>query len=193
LNENVILANRITNDVLSFSRKSSEELESINAEDLKNDVIRFIKNLLHSRVTLVKKVQDNQSDKNLFVNIRHNHLHQILINVVNNALHAMKEKGTLTLHWHYEDINSADAVDLGLKTGEYLCIGIEDNGCGMNEKTMTSAFDPFFSTKAPDEGTGLGLSISYRIVKEWGGTMTIKSQENKGSIIMLHIPVCYKK
>ncbi len=189
LNENVTLANRVTQDVLSFSRKSSEELEKMNTEDLRKDVSLFVKNLLHSRLKFLKIIQDKPSDEDYFVEIKHNHLHQILINLVNNALHAMDDKGRLTLHWHYEDVDPMKATEMGIGTGKYLCIGIEDNGHGMSEKNMESAFDPFFSTKPVGEGTGLGLSISYRIVKEWNGTIIASSNENEGALFMLYIPV----
>lgn len=189
LNENVLLADRITQDVLSFSRQSSEEFECINTGELKDDIIRFTKNLLHSRVEFAEVIQNNPFDTDLYVEICCSQLHQVLMNLVNNALHAMNDKGTLTLHWCYESINSTKALGLGVNNGEYLCIGIEDNGCGMNKKTMASALDPFFSTKPPGEGTGLGLSISYKIIKDWNGTITVDSAEGKGTIFKLYIPV----
>lgn len=189
LNENVLLADRITQDVLSFSRQSDEKLEDINTSELKDDIIRFTKNLLHSRVEFSEVIQSNPCDNDLFVKIRRNQLHQVLMNLVNNALHAMHDKGKLTLHWCYESIESSLAIGLGIKRGEYLCIGIEDNGCGMNKKTMASALDPFFSTKPPGKGTGLGLSISYKIIKEWNGTIVIESNEGKGTLFKLYIPV----
>jgi len=193
LSENATLAGKITQDVLSFSRRSSEELEAINTEDLRVDVTRFIKNLLHGDVTFSEVIQDNPFNADLFVNIRHNNLHQILINLVNNALHAMAHKGALTLHWGYEIIDSFKASELGLGKSEYLCISIEDNGCGMKEKTIVSAFDPFFSTKPPGEGTGLGLSISYRMAKEWDGTIIISSKKDEGTIFTMYIPVKFKR
>lgn len=189
LNENVLLADRITQDVLSFSRQSSEEFECINTGELKDDIIRFTKNLLHSRVEFAEVIQNNPFDTDLYVEIRCSQLHQVLMNLVNNALHAMNDKGKLTLHWLYETIGSNKALGLGIKNGEYLCIGIEDNGCGMGKKTMASALDPFFSTKPPGEGTGLGLSISYKIIKELNGTITIESKEGKGTLFKVYIPI----
>lgn len=189
LSDNVEIADKITHDVLRFSRRSSSDLEKINTEDLRPDVIRFLQNLLHGQIDFERNIIANPNTHNVFVHIRLNHLYQILINLVNNALHAMKDHGKLTLHWGHKDISEITAYELGLNTGTYLCIGIEDNGCGMDEKTMKSAFDPFFSTKSPGEGTGLGLSISYKIVKEWNGTIHVSSKVNAGSIFTIYLPV----
>ena len=188
LSENVQIADKITQDVLRFSRKSSTELEKIDVSDLKDDVVRFVQNLLHGQIEYTQHIEAPKGDT-IFVNIRLNHLYQIIINLVNNALHAMEESGNLTLHWSYEEIDSGAASKMKVSKGTYLCIGVEDSGCGMDEKTMSSAFDPFYSTKPPGEGTGLGLSISYRIVKEWGGTLTVDSKINEGSIFKIFLPV----
>ena len=189
LTDNVQIADRITQDVLRFSRKPNTELEKTNTDDLKHDVIRFVQNLLHGQIEYIQKIEGQPDDRDVFINIRLNHLYQILINLVNNALHAMDESGQLTLLWDYEQLDSEAAIKLGLNSGTYLCIGIKDTGCGMDEKTMGSAFDPFFSTKPPNEGTGLGLSISYRIVKEWNGTITLYSEVNKGSTFKIYLPI----
>jgi PAS domain S-box-containing protein len=189
LADNVEIADKITQDVMRFSRRSSSDLEKINTEDLRLDVIRFVQNLLHGNIYFEQKIHSEPPEHPAFVHIRLNHLYQILINLVNNALYAMSDHGKLILHWGYENIDSAKAFALGLENASYLCIAIEDTGCGMDEKSMRSAFDPFFSTKPPGEGTGLGLSISYRIVKEWNGTIEIQSKINTGSIFTIYLPI----
>ena len=192
LTDNVEIADKITQDVLRFSRRSSSDLEKINAEELKPDVIRFVQNLLHGNISFVQKTNVEPVDhQGMFVQLRLNHLYQILINLVNNALYAMKDHGKIILHWNFESIDSAKSLALGLQKGAYLCIAIEDSGCGMDEKTMDSAFDPFYSTKPPGEGTGLGLSISYRIVKEWNGTIGIQSKMNVGSVFTIYLPLTH--
>jgi len=188
LGENINLADHVIQDVLRFSRKSENISEKISVDILKDDVFGFVKNLVHSRINLVFSIQDGIPE-NQCVEINVNSLHQILLNIVNNALHAMKDKGQLTLHWCYEEIDSDAAIEMSLTKGTYLCIGIEDTGGGMDEKILASAFDPFFSTKPPGEGTGLVLSISYKIVKEWNGTINAISKIDQGSTFTIYLPV----
>lgn len=188
LNDNINLADHVVQDVLRFSRKSDNNPEKIATKILKDEVISFVRNLLHSRIDYKIETNDQtENDHHVAINI--NSLCQILMNIVNNALYAMEDKGQLTLNWDYKEIDSSSALSLGLNEGAYLCIGIKDSGCGMDEKTIRSAFDPFFSTKPPGEGTGLGLSISYRIVKEWNGTIHIESQLNAGSVFTIYLPI----
>jgi PAS domain S-box-containing protein len=189
LSDNVEIADKITQDVLRFSRRSGSDLEKISTQDLQPDVIRFVQNLLHGNIVLEQQIKPEPFDQPAFIHLGLNHLYQILINIVNNALYAMQDHGKLILHWRQETVDSGKAFALGIEKGTYLCIAIEDSGCGMDEKTIRSAFDPFFSTKPPGEGTGLGLSISYRIVKEWHGTINIESQLNAGSIFTIYLPV----
>lgn len=189
LNDNIGVADRVVRDVLSFSRKPDDALEKIPVEDLKSEVFRFTKNLLHSRVTFSENIEDYPHEHEGYVEIRENQLFQILMNLVSNALYAMEDKGMLTLRWSYEELKTEHSVELGVASGPYLCIGVTDTGCGMDDKTIKSAFDPFYSTKPPGEGTGLGLSISYRIVKEWDGTINIQSQMDKGSAFTIYLPL----
>ncbi|WP_051327798.1 ATP-binding protein [Desulfatirhabdium butyrativorans] len=70
-----------------------------------------------------------------------------------------------------------------------LVIEVEDNGCGMDERTRQKIFEPFFTTKAVGEGTGLGLSICYRLMQELGGHIDVRSIEGQGSLFRVRIPV----
>jgi PAS domain S-box-containing protein len=187
LHENVGLADHVIQDVLRFSRKSEKRPEKLRICDLKPEVLSFIRTLLHSRIEF--SVVENVSVSDGHVEINLNGLFQVLMNLVNNALHAMNDKGAITLHWLTKEIDAAAAHELGLKRGRYLCIGIEDSGCGMDAKTLRSALEPFFSTKPPGEGTGLGLSISSQIVGEWNGALVCKSILGIGSTFSIYLPL----
>ena len=97
---------------------------------------------------------------------------QILTNLLTNAAHAADKKGSL--------------IKLGVTQGDtwkdHLIIELSDNGCGMDPETMSKIFNPFFTTKAPDEGTGLGLYLCQDLVKELGGRIEVQSEPGKGSI-----------
>ena len=103
-------------------------------------------------------------------------IEQILVNLLVNAGQAMRDdvRGLITVRTRAED---ADVV-----------FEIEDNGIGMNDKTLKQIFDPFFTTKRAKGGTGLGLAIAYRIIEEHGGSITVKSKQGAGTTFTVRIP-----
>jgi signal transduction histidine kinase len=68
-------------------------------------------------------------------------------------------------------------------------IHISDSGCGIPQSLVSRIFDPFVTTKDPDRGTGLGLSIVQEIITRYGGTITVKSEEGKGTTFTIRFPV----
>jgi signal transduction histidine kinase len=104
-------------------------------------------------------------------------MEQVLVNLIMNARDAMPEerKGVIIVRTRQE--------------GKNVVIEVEDNGKGMNEKTLKQIFDPFFTTKRSRGGTGLGLSIAYRIIEEHGGVISAKSKLERGTTFHIEIPV----
>ncbi len=100
-------------------------------------------------------------------------LNQVFMNVIYNALQSMEE-GTIEIKTWAEDKD--------------VFIKIKDDGEGIPEDIRDKIFDPFYTTKK-DESTGLGLSVSYRVVKEHGGDIQIKSEEGVGTEVTISLPV----
>ena len=103
-------------------------------------------------------------------------IEQVLINLIVNASDAMVEgrKGLIKLKTMADD--------------GHVVVEIEDNGCGMDEKTLKQIFDPFFTTKRAKGGTGLGLAIAYKIIEEHDGTVSVTSRPGKGTRFIIKIP-----
>jgi two-component system sensor histidine kinase HupT/HoxJ len=103
-------------------------------------------------------------------------IHQILVNLVDNALYAVKDRadGRITL--------SLRAVD------EEAEIVISDNGVGIAEAVLGKIFEPFFTTKAVGEGTGLGLWISFSIIREYGGSISAANLPGGGARFTIRLP-----
>ena len=103
-------------------------------------------------------------------------IEQVFVNLLVNAGQAMRDdvRGLITVRTRAEDSD--------------VCIDIEDNGIGMNDKTQKQIFDPFFTTKRAKGGTGLGLAIVYRILEEHGGRISVKSKQGSGTTFMIRIP-----
>ncbi|MBT3821173.1 MAG: response regulator [Nitrospinaceae bacterium] len=100
-------------------------------------------------------------------------LHEILINLINNALDAMPGGGNIVLST--EDTNGGPRVS------------IKDTGTGMSPETSARAFEPFFSTKG-EQGTGMGLSMVFGIIKHYGGSIGIESEAGVGTEISFTLP-----
>jgi C4-dicarboxylate-specific signal transduction histidine kinase len=76
-----------------------------------------------------------------------------------------------------------------LRPGQYVCLNVEDSGCGMDESTLARIFEPFFTTKEVGRGTGLGLSLVDAIVSDLAGAIDVKSAPKKGSKFAVYVPV----
>ncbi len=102
-------------------------------------------------------------------------LHQVLVNLVVNAIQAMPDGGKLTIETLSKD--------------GYISLIVEDTGIGMSDEILKQIFDPFFTTKEVGEGTGLGLSVVHGIVSSHGGVIKVESTVGKGSRFEVQLPV----
>ena len=102
----------------------------------------------------------------------------VLLNILNNAIQAIKDKGTVRIKTIKENENKK----------EYVVIKIEDNGSGINKDDLKNIFVPFFSTKEFGKGTGLGLAFSDRVVREHNGFIKVDSQVGKGTVFSVYLP-----
>ena len=102
-------------------------------------------------------------------------LQQMFMNVLLNASEATQRGGTITVATSQEP--------------ECIRIDVTDNGCGISPENLPRVFDPFFTNKRPGTSTGLGLSVVYSIVKEHGGTVSMKSEVGKGTTVTIELPL----
>ena len=113
-------------------------------------------------------------------------IQQVLLNVFRNGAQAMQEEGVenpvFIVRTKFE------------KERQMVCMEIEDNGPGMDEKTRKRIFEPFYTTKPSGVGTGLGLSVSYFIITEnHGGEMSVESTLGSGAKFIIRLPLEGKK
>jgi len=113
---------------------------------------------------------------------------QVVVNFFNNAKDAIEEKAAKT----EEEFNKKMIVRSYVKE-HFINVEVQDNGTGVPESIKTRIFLPFFTTKDIGKGTGLGLSISLGIAKEMGGIIEIDSEEGKGTLMRMKLPVAQKQ
>ncbi|MEQ1794766.1 MAG: ATP-binding protein [Nitrospira sp.] len=119
-------------------------------------------------------------------------LHQVLVNLLANAIAATSEGGTVTIRAGSRPA-APEEIEVGLRVGNATCttmvtIAVSDTGSGMPEEDLEKAFTPFFTTKAIGKGTGLGLFISRETVQAHGGTLTLDSEVGKGTTVVISLP-----
>lgn len=155
-----------TTDV-SISRVVSEVLELMAHEFRRNRI--EIRNELPPDVAISVRAETSP-------------LHQVLLNLLVNAVHAI-QSATLTgrKEGHFLRLAARDA-------GAFWTLIVQDSGCGISRANMKNIFKPFFTTKEIGVGTGLGLATSYGIVKSWGGTIHVDSEEGVGTTFELDLP-----
>ena len=106
------------------------------------------------------------------------HLHQVVTNLLLNAIHASPDGGRVELR--AENLTGAEPRRVA------LCV--QDWGSGIEPEALERIFDPFFTTKAPDQGAGLGLMIAHRLVTDHGGTIAVESQPGEGATFRVELP-----
>jgi two-component system NtrC family sensor kinase len=112
-------------------------------------------------------------------------LQQVLVNLINNALHVMKGGGGEMLH-----LATRVAPPSRLATPQRAVqIMVRDAGPGIPPEVQSRIFDPFFTTKIAGEGTGLGLSVCYGIVQEHEGRIWVESGEGEGAAFWIELPL----
>ncbi len=104
------------------------------------------------------------------------HIQQVFINLVLNAIHASPEHGSVRMRVFPD------------RGQEAVCVEVIDGGPGIPEEDLERIFDPFFTTKDPDQGTGLGLMVCHRIVSDHGGTIEVRSREGEGATFCVRFP-----
>jgi len=161
----------ITHRLLSFSRRINIGKEDINVNDVIEEVLGFIEKEIQSKgINIVYDFQDTLpkiiTDKG--------QLQQVLLNIINNAVDAVPQGGTIKIQTRLSDSN-------------YLEISIQDNGSGIPKDVLKHIFEPFYSTKK--KGTGLGLYISYGIIKKLGGDIHVESEIDQGTTFTIKIPI----
>jgi len=117
-------------------------------------------------------------------------IHQIAMNLITNAYHAVEEKnGTIELELKQIVLSDNDLTNTPIPSGEYVRLSVSDNGIGIPGNAIHKIFEPYFTTKKKGKGTGLGLAVVYGIIKEHSGDIKVYSEEGKGTTFIVYLPV----
>tara|TARA_R110002111_G_scaffold144910_2_gene211281 strand:+ start:144976 stop:148701 length:3726 start_codon:yes stop_codon:yes gene_type:complete len=173
----------LTRQLLTFSSNRSSKRQLINYNELINKTLPFFSRVLGKGIHIQCELADSLG----FILADSGNLHQVLMNLIVNARHAMDEGGTLTISTFEQTIAQSESTP-ERPAGDFIGLAIGDTGCGMNEKTKQHIFDPFYTTKRNGEGTGLGLTSVKEIVEQHGGFIELESSPEVGTCFRLLLP-----
>ena len=163
-------AANIVQGLNQFSRNNEGYNEVCDIHSIINNCLAMLHSELKEKVSVTK----NFCSIDLFVLGNVGKLHQVIVNVISNANHAITAKGTIV-------------IDTYKKEGKVYVV-ISDDGIGISKENLPRITDPFFTTKEAGDGTGLGLSISYNIVQEHKGMINFESIEGEGTKVTILLP-----
>ncbi len=154
-----------------FSRSEEEKPCYANIHEGIDIALLLLKNKYKNRIEIIKEYADTLPSIECFPG----KLNQAFLNIIANAVDAIKDNGKIIIRTHAEDLK--------------IIISIKDNGSGISEEIRQKIFDPFFTTKAVGAGTGLGLSITYGIIQEHKGSIELYSEIGAGTEFIITLPL----
>ncbi len=164
--------NTMVQDLLGYSRRSSEDREEVDLGDLIHDVVAMERIALGKRIRLVEQI-----DWNGTICASASKVQQILLNFISNSADAMAEGGGTTI-----TVRTA-------RVDDHIEIEVSDDGPGVPEEFLDKVFQPFATTKEKGKGTGLGLAISMRFARSMEGEIVAANRSEGGASFTLQLPL----
>lgn len=179
-------AKQLIQQILTFSRKANAYRSVISVRPVVEEVVELLKASIPSSVI----IETDVSARTKPVLADPTKIHEAVVNLSTNAVHAMDRKGTLSIRLYGESLDRVVYGQCGeISPGEYTVLEVRDTGCGMDPVTLSKAFEPFFTTKGVGEGTGMGLSVVLGVVQSIGGDILVETTQGKGTSFRLFLPV----
>jgi PAS domain S-box-containing protein len=179
-------ARDLVKQILSFCHQSEEHFQPLKMQLIVKEVVKMLRSSFPSTIHIGAQISviDNT------VLADPSQIHQVLMNLCTNALHAMKEGGELEISLQQTRLdNEPRRRELqDLPAGCYLQLSVRDTGMGIPQEIVDKIFDPFFTTKGEGEGTGLGLAVVQGIVATHRGAITVDSRPGEGTVFAVYLP-----
>jgi PAS domain S-box-containing protein len=181
-------ARDLVHQILTFSRRGDEGRKAIDVNLIVMETLKLLRPTLPRTIDIRRNIPSEPS----IIMGSPTQLQQIIMNLCTNSLHSMQGKpGVLEISIRKTDgdsIRHERPAVRGVKPRPYIQITVSDTGHGIDREIIDRVFDPYFTTKEPDEGTGLGLSVVHGIVLSYGGHIDIDSQAGRGTVVRIWFP-----
>ena len=192
----------LVKQILTFSRQSKPRKLPIRIQPILKEVLKLARAAIPMNIEISSHISTDCG----LVSADPTQVHQIAMNLITNAYHAVEQSGgTINVELKETAIGSnigmfhpafgekdelpPHAMPGDILPGGYLCITVSDTGTGIDQTLVDKIFDPYFTTKEQGKGTGLGLSVVHGIVKEHGGDIRVYSEVGKGTAFHVYLPL----
>lgn len=176
MEQETLRVRKIIRNLLDFSRQKPSWMHPADLLMPIKETIALVQGMAESSAV---RVVEEYPETPVMVNMDHDEIKQVFINIAYNALQAMPSGGEFR-------------VRLSMVRDYQVVVEFGDTGVGIAPENLDKIFEPFFSTKENGDGTGLGLSISYRIIQNHGGTVEAASQVGQGTVFRVTLPLYQK-
>jgi len=175
----------IARQLLTFARKQSINPELLDLNRAVGNMVKMLRHMIGEDIELLWQ----PGPLALPVRIDPTQVDQILANLCVNARDAIDGTGKVTIRTAHVTFNETYcAFYPDFMPGDYVLLGVSDDGCGMEKDLLENIFEPFFTTKESGRGTGLGLPMIYGIVKQNNGFVNAYSDPGNGTTINVYLP-----
>lgn len=178
-------ARNLVKQILVFSRQVDQEIKPVSLVEIIQEIINLTQPTLPANISITCDVPETC----LQIMADATQLHQVIMNLVTNAFHAMEEKGgCLSIHLETVSLGIDSSSEPPVSPGLYQQLRVVDTGHGMDQLTVSKIFNPYFTTKPRDKGTGLGLTVVLGILRGYGGEILVTSAVGEGTTFTLYFP-----
>jgi PAS domain S-box-containing protein len=179
-------ARDLVQQILAFSRQVKVEYMPTKLHLLIQETLGLIRGTLPATILLQEDVEKDVGT----ILTSPTEVHQIILNLCANAIHAMREVGgTLDIRLDAVEVQGPPMPQHPvLRPGSYAWLSVRDTGHGMPPDVIEHIFEPFFTTKEVGEGTGMGLAVVHGIVSHHGGAVTVHSTPSQGTTFDIYLP-----
>lgn len=171
---------KIISHLRTFTRKSTEDFEKVDLRHPIEDALKMVNRQLTARGIDVERIYSPDTPT-VYANPLQ--LEQVFINLTTNARDAIEATGR----------GQGKIRICTRRAGKFAEITYEDDGCGMNDRSVSKAFNPFFTTKEVGKGMGLGLSLSHGMITKVHGSIRIESEVGKGTKFIIQLPEDFRE
>lgn len=174
--------------IITYSSKGEQNKTPIQLSEIVSETVALVQSTLPTTVN-IEQVISPECDS-VVVNADATQIQEVLVNLCNNAVHAMDERGVLKILLQSVELTQQDmSAQYEQPSGRYAKLSVQDSGSGMSSEMVDKIFDPFFTTKEEHEGAGMGLATVQGIVVQHGGLIKVDSAPGQGTEFDLYFPI----
>ena len=176
----------LVKQILAFSRHAEQENLPLRISPIVKEALQLCRSTIPANIEIRRHMA---ADPGLVL-ADPTQIHQIVMNLVTNAYHAVEaDGGEIMVRLEPYPRGEEDPVEEGLPPGRYVRLSVADTGPGISPEIREKVFEPYFTTKEQGKGTGLGLAVVYGIVRNHGGEIRISGGLERGAEFAVYLPL----